>query len=147
MSQAFLVGLVCSFALLSSRLLAREKVVAQEDAAAAPKRIQPGARPDGRIQLPTQWSLRPVGKQVPLGDFPVNIAVHPKQEHAAILHAGYGEHEVIVVDLENERIVSRVTVPQAFYGITFDHAGEQLFVSGGEHEVVHRFRYQDGFLS
>ncbi|MBI4324802.1 MAG: hypothetical protein HY674_06005, partial [Chloroflexi bacterium] len=36
----------------------------------------PGARPDGSVRLPNQWSLRPVGRQVLLGDFPVNIAVH-----------------------------------------------------------------------
>ncbi len=29
------------------------------------------------VLLPNQWSLRPAGRQVPLGDFPVNIAMHP----------------------------------------------------------------------
>ena len=37
----------------------------------------PGQRPDGSVLLPNQWSLHPVGKQVILGDFPVNVAVHP----------------------------------------------------------------------
>jgi effector-binding domain-containing protein len=41
--------------------------------------------------------LRPAGKQVPLGDFPVNIALHPSGKYAAILHAGYGAHEVVTV--------------------------------------------------
>jgi DNA-binding beta-propeller fold protein YncE len=112
-----------------------------------PSRVLPGTLPDGRVQLPTQWLLKPVGKQVLLGDFPVNIAVHPKQDYAAILHAGFGEHEVAIVDLKKDKVVSRVSLPQAFYGVAWDPAGERLFASGGEHEVVHRFKFKDGYLS
>lgn len=128
-----MVGLLA----LSSLALAQEK----------PERVLPGMRPDGKVQLPTQWSLKPVGKQVALGDFPVNICVHPGGDYAAILHAGYGEHEVVVVDLKKDKVVSRATIPQAFYGIVFDAKGTQLFVSGGEHEVVHRFDFKNGYLS
>ena len=38
----------------------------------------PGQRADGSVLLPNQWSLRPVGQQIELGDFPINIAVHPQ---------------------------------------------------------------------
>ena len=109
--------------------------------------VLPGMRPDGKVQLPTQWSLKPVGKQVSLGDFPVNIAVHPSGDYAAILHAGFGDHEVVVVDLTKDKVLSRVSLPQTFYGVTFNREGTQLFASGGEHEVVHRFAFEDGFLS
>ena len=47
-----------------------------------------------------QWSLRPAGKQVSLGDFPVNIAVHPGGRYAAVMHSGYGPHEIIIVDIK-----------------------------------------------
>src|SRR3954466_9111531 len=53
----------------------------------------PGSAPTGETLLPNGWSLRASGKQVKLGDFPVNIALHPKLPMAAVLHAGYGEHE------------------------------------------------------
>ncbi|MFM8358085.1 MAG: hypothetical protein ACKOET_05970, partial [Verrucomicrobiota bacterium] len=36
----------------------------------------PGIRRDGSILLPNQWSLRPAGKHLPVGDFPVHLAVH-----------------------------------------------------------------------
>src|SRR5215470_9469343 len=58
----------------------------------------PGKRADGSVQLPNQWSLQPAGRQIELGDFPVNIAVHPSGEWLAVLHAGYGEHEIQIVD-------------------------------------------------
>ena len=56
----------------------------------------PGARPDGSVLLPNQWSLRPVGRQVELGDFPINVAVHPGGRFAAVLHSGDSSHEIMV---------------------------------------------------
>jgi len=116
-------------------------------AAERPRRLLPGMQAGGQIALPNQWSLEPAGKQIKLGDFPVNVALHPSGPWAAVLHAGYGEHEVVVVDLGNQRVVSRVTLPQAFQGLCFDPAGARLFVSGGEWEIVHQFAFKDGYLS
>src|SRR5271165_6596414 len=70
---------------------------------APPKAELPGPRPDGSVLLPNQWSLRPAGRQVPLGDFPVNIAVHPGGAFAAVMHSGHGRHEIVVVDLHAAR--------------------------------------------
>ena len=109
----------------------------------------PGARGDGSVVLPNQWSLRPVGRQVALGDFPVNIAVSPNGRFAAILHSGNSENEIIVVDLKTNSlgIVSRASVEESFYGLVFTSDGKQLFCSGAGDEVVHRFAFADGYLS
>src|SRR5215212_9291848 len=64
----------------------------------------PGARSDGSVMLPNLWSLRPVGRQIALGDFPVNIAVSPNGRVAAVLHSGNSENEIIVVDLKTNSI-------------------------------------------
>ena len=111
----------------------------------APRRL-PGMQPGGSVLLPTQWSLKPAGEQIVLGDFPVNIAIHPKGKWAAVLHAGYREHEILVVDLEAGQVASRVTIPQAFYGLAFDPSGARLFASGAEDDSVHSFRFEDGYL-
>src|SRR5262245_43058027 len=89
-----------------------------------------GLAADGLIVLTNQWSLSPAGKHLELGDFPVNIALHPKLDVAAVLHSGQGRHEVITVDLENWSIVARVIVPQSFYGLCFSPDGGRLFASG-----------------
>ena len=88
---------------------------------ATPPRILPGVLASGAIQLPNQWSLRPAGRQVTLGDFPVNIAVHPTGRWLAVLHAGYGTHEVTIFDTDKSRqkIVCRVILDQAFCGLAF----------------------------
>ena len=91
------------------------------------------ARPGGRLEV---------------GDFPVNIAIHPTGEFAAVLCAGYREHEVMIVDLnpDRPRVLSRVQIDQAFYGLGFSTDGKQLFASGGEFEVVHVFDFDRGYL-
>lgn len=106
----------------------------------------PGYQANGQVLLPTQWSLQPAGKQIKLGDFPVNIALHPSGRWAAVLHAGFQEHEIQIVDLSEEKVLSAVTLPQAFYGLCFDAKGEQLFASGGEYRRVHRYRFENGYL-
>ena len=112
----------------------------------APRRL-PGQRPDGSVLLPNGWSLRPVGQQVELADFPVNIAVHPEGRFAAVLHCGYSAHEILVVDIPLAKVVSRTGVREAFYGLEFSRDGRQLFCSGAGDEVVRVFRFQEGALN
>lgn len=106
----------------------------------------PGRQPDGSVLLPNQWSLRPVGVQVELGDCSVNIAVHPTGAYAAVLHAGFSRHEIIVVDVRWQRVVSRTKLNETFYGIQFSKDGKHLYCSGAGDEVVHDFRFDHGHL-
>ncbi len=131
-------------AVCSPHLRAEE---AQEPSPAAQPRQLPGAQQGGSVLLPNQWSLNPAGKQIKLGDFPVQIAVHPTEAYAAVLHAGYGEHEIAIIDLKRQRVASRVGLHQAFYGVCFDPQGQRLFASGAEDEVVHQFDFAEGLLN
>jgi len=112
------------------------------------ERTFPGLRNDGFVQLPNQWRLKPAGRQLELGDYPVNIAIHPRGQFAAVLHCGFKEHEVVIVNLnpKQTKIISRVSVDQAFYGMTWSPDGKQLYASGGEFEVVHVFDFEQGYL-
>ena len=107
----------------------------------------PGQRPDGSVLLPNQWSLRPMGRQIELGDFPVNIAVHPQGRYVAVLHSGYSHHGIMVVDLVTEKVVTNAPLEEAFYGIAFSRDGSLLFCSGASEELVHSFHFKDGLLS
>jgi DNA-binding beta-propeller fold protein YncE len=107
----------------------------------------PGPRPDGSVLLPNQWSLRPAGRQVALGDFPVNVAIHPAGKYAAVLHCGYGQHEIVIVDLDSATIAGRTKLNESFYGLLFSGDGGKLYCSGAGDEVVHVFDFKDGKLS
>jgi hypothetical protein len=65
----------------------------------------PGVQASGAVLLPNQWYLRPAGKQVSLGDFPVNIAVHPSGNFAAVLHCGWGPHEIRMVAIPSGDVI------------------------------------------
>ncbi|MBY0458927.1 MAG: hypothetical protein K2V38_16435, partial [Gemmataceae bacterium] len=112
-------------------------------------RVLPGLRKDGFVQLPNQWSLKPAGRHVETGDFPVNIAIHPTGEFVAVLCAGFGAHEIVIVDTNAQRtqVISRVQVRQAFYGLTWSTDGKHIFASGGEDELVHVFDFDKGYLT
>jgi DNA-binding beta-propeller fold protein YncE len=108
----------------------------------------PGLMPDGEIVLHNQWSLRPAGRHTEVGDFPVNIAIHPSGKFAAVLHCGQSTHEVVIVKLSSRSVIARVIVPQAFYGLCFQPDGQRLFASGGEYDVVHVWNVDaEGLLS
>jgi YVTN family beta-propeller protein len=111
-----------------------------------PPTLWPGPQPDGSVLLPNQWSLRPAGSQVELGDFPVNIAMHPSGRFAALLHCGYSRHEIAVVELGSDSVLSRTPLPEAFYGIAFSADGKKLACSGASGEVIHIFSFADGKL-
>ncbi|HEV3083623.1 MAG TPA: bifunctional YncE family protein/alkaline phosphatase family protein [Gemmataceae bacterium] len=127
---------------------ARAQEAPRKDSSSKQLRL-PGAQPEGTILLHNQWSLKPAGKQLELGDFPVNSALHPSGKWLAVLHAGHGEHEIVIVDLSGSRqkIRSRVTVDQTFYGLCFSADGKHLYASGGEFEIVHAFAFGEGLLS
>ena len=114
--------------------------------AKAPPKL-PGPQPGGETLLPMQWSLKPAGSQLIVGDFPVNIVLHPHEPFAAVMHSGYGEHEIVIVDLKTRKIASRTKIPQGFYGLCFDPEGKRLFASGGETQFVHQFSFSAGTLA
>lgn len=104
----------------------------------------PGVKVDGSILLPNQWSLRPSGRQVPLGDFPVNLAIHPSGKFVVALHAGDSAHELISVGLPNGQVIARAQLPETFYGVAFSPDGHRVYASGAGAEVVHEFAFEDG---
>ena len=146
---AMILITVCGGLAVALSTRAREARPRQDELKAQAPRVLPGIQPGGKVQLPNQWSLQPAGKHLLVGDFPVNMTLHPGGEFLAILHAGYSEHEIIVLDLRNkrQRIACRVPLEQTFYGICFSPDGKTLFANGAEFEVVHLFAFADGLLS
>lgn len=108
-------------------------------AAAEAPALWPGRQADGSMLLPNQWSLRPVGTQIPLGDFPVNIALSPDGKYAAVLHCGYGRHEIIMVNLAAGKVADRMSLRESFYGLAFSSTGRELFCSGASGEMIYSF--------
>ena len=110
------------------------------------KATWPGLTAAGSVLLPNGWSVKPAGKQERLGDFPVTISAHPSEPILAILHAGYGEHEVVTLDASGN-LIARVILPETFQGLVWSADGKHLYVGGGFDDVVYRFDHAAGLLS
>lgn len=106
----------------------------------------PGLQPNNQVLLPNGWSLTPQGEQIQMGDFPVHIEIDPSGDFAAVLHCGYGDHEIRMVAIKQNQVVSTAKVDQSFFGMAFSSDGSQLAVSGGEDERVYLFSHSEGYL-
>ncbi len=120
---------------------------AKADESERPRPEWPGLTKNGSVLLPNGWSLKPAGKQSKLGDFPVLAAVHPTEPILAVLHAGYGEHEVVTVNMANGKVIGRVSFPETFSGLVWSKDGKNLYAGGGWDDVVYKFDHDGGLLS
>ncbi len=140
--------LQASWAWLGVAILAVATVAVADDPATTPKDATwPGMTRAGSVLLPNGWSLKPAGRQVVLGDFPVLIAENPATPVLAILHAGYGEHEILTLDARTSKILGRVTLPYSFSGLVWSGDGTKLYAGGGFDDILYGFDHKDGLLS
>ena len=107
----------------------------------------PGMNSSGTVLLPNQWRLDPAGDQVAVGDFPVNIALHPGGKFAAVLNCGYGRQQIVIVDYRKGDVISTVDVNESFQGVAFSADGNTLFCSGAGDERIDSYQFRQGFLS
>lgn len=105
-----------------------------------------GLNPSGFIQLPNQWSLKPAGKSLPLGDFPAAVVASPDRKYAAVLHCGFSQHEVRIMDVEHEKEISSAPQKNMWIGAAWSPDGKTLYVSGGANDVLIKYPVNKGKL-
>ena len=96
-----------------------------------------------RITLPNGWSLNPAGKQLPLGDLPLNIAVTRDHRYAAVTNNGQSTQSVQLIRLGDQVTVDTYIVGKSWLGLVFSNDGQNLYVSGGNDNWVLRFAIRD----
>ncbi|MGA2405303.1 MAG: beta-propeller fold lactonase family protein [Bacteroidales bacterium] len=100
-----------------------------------------------RVSLPNGWKLSPVGKLLPLGDLPLNIAVSPSKKLAAITNNGESDQTIQLVDIEREVILDSIIIGKAWLGLTFSGDGKYLYASGGNDNIIIRYAIRNNHLS
>jgi YVTN family beta-propeller protein len=85
----------------------------------------------GKVVLPNGWSLTSVGRNFPLGDLPLNIAVSKSGKKMAVTNNGQSVHSVQLIDPAAEKILDNAVVPKAWYGLTFSGDEKKLYAAGG----------------
>src|SRR5450759_505642 len=99
------------------------------------------------VLLPNGWRLTPVGKLLPLGDLPLNIAVSPSKKLAAITNNGESDQTIQLVDIEREIILDSIIIRKAWLGLTFSDDGNFLYASGGNDNRIIRYAIRNNHLS
>jgi DNA-binding beta-propeller fold protein YncE len=100
-----------------------------------------------RISLPNGWSLTPVGKILPLGDLPLNIAVSPSKKMTAVTNNGQSDQTIQLIDIDRQVIIDSIEIGKAWLGLTFSANGKYLYASGGNDNMIMRYSIIDRHLA
>jgi YVTN family beta-propeller protein len=92
-----------------------------------------------RVKLPNGWSLTPVGKSLPLGDLPLNIAVSKNHRYAAVTNNGQSTQTIQLLDAKNDKELDKVVIGKAWGGLVFSADEKDLYVSGGDNNWIVRY--------
>ena len=103
----------------------------------------PGTLNDGSVLLPNHYLLTPAGKQIPVGDLPLNMIVSPDGKYLAVTNNGYSEQFVSIIDIARQKQVQTLPVRASFFGLDFSADGKKLFVSGGGKDEIYVFTRKD----
>jgi YVTN family beta-propeller protein len=89
-----------------------------------------------RITLPNGWSLTPVGKSLPLGDLPLNIAVSKSGKYMTVTNNGQSTQSIQLFDAKKEQQLDEIKIAKAWYGLKFSADEKRLYVSGGNDNLI-----------
>jgi len=92
-----------------------------------------------RIMLPNGWSLSPAGRSIELGDLPLNIAVSKSEKLIAVSNNGQSIQTIQLIDPKTEKVLDKVEIPKAFYGLKFSGDNRFLYASGGNDNWILKY--------
>ena len=100
-----------------------------------------------RVTLPNGWKLTPVGKLLPLGDLPLNIAISPSEKIAAVTNNGQSIQSIQLIDVEKQVILDSIVIGKSWLGLTFSADGKYLYASGGNDNIILRYSIINNHLA
>ena len=92
-----------------------------------------------RIGLPNGWSLTPVGKSLPLGDLPLNMAVSPSKKLVAVTNNGQSVHSLQLIDAVTDKVLVTTEIKKGWYGLKFSADEKFLYASGGHDNWILKY--------
>ena len=99
-----------------------------------------------RVMLPNGWGLTPVGKSLPLGDLPLNIAVSPSRKLMAVTNNGQSVQSIQLIDARKEKVLDAAVIPKSWYGLKFSADNKYLYASGGNDNRILKYKVQKNKL-
>ena len=95
-------------------------------------------------RLPTGVRLNPVGASYDVGSLPLSMFPSPDGKSLVLILSGYDQQGAQVIDRATGKVLQTLAQPAAFVGGAFSKDGRELFVSGGDRDIVYRYGWEDG---
>ena len=99
-----------------------------------------------RVSLTNGWKLSPVGKMLPVGDLPLNIAVAHSGKMLAVTNNGQSDQSIHLIDAEKMVALDSVMIAKGWLGLTFSKDEKYLYASGGNDNWVMKYQLKNGKL-
>ena len=99
-----------------------------------------------RIHLPNGWGITPVGRSLPLGDLPLNMAVSPFGKMLAVTNNGQSDQSIQLIDVDSRTVLDSLPVGKAWIGLAFSEDGKTLYASGGNDNWILKLNISNGRL-
>ena len=131
----------CAATLIAAGLVAAGMLAA--DLSAQPK---VGRQTDASVILPTGQRITPSGTQVVVNSMPIAAEASADGKHLLVLQTGYETPSVSVLDTLDKSLGDEVELPDAWLGLTFNKAGDRVYVSGGARQSVWELSFRSGTL-
>ena len=100
-----------------------------------------------RVSLPNGWHLTPAGKNIRLGDLPLNIAVSPSKKLAAVTNNGESTQNIHLIDIKRGIVIDSLETGKSWLGLSFSDNGKYLYASGGNDNIIIRYAVKKKKLS
>ncbi|MCP5114458.1 MAG: hypothetical protein GY953_26820, partial [bacterium] len=97
----------------------------------SPEFARPGPAPNGGDLLHTGWTLKPAGREVKLGPFPMSAELSPSGKFLLVMDSGPDKPSIRVLETKTFREIQRLELDGAWLGMDFTVAGNLVYVSGG----------------
>jgi YVTN family beta-propeller protein len=89
--------------------------------------------------LPNGWTLSPIGKQLPLGDLPLNIVVSADKSMLAVTNNGQSYQSIQLFDTKADTQLAIINVEKSWYGLAFTSDNNFLYASGGNDNRILKY--------
>jgi hypothetical protein len=99
-----------------------------------------------RVALPNGWKLTPVGKILPLGDLPLNMAISPSKKYLAVTNNGQSDQMIQILYVVSMKVIDSVMMAKSWVGLAFSDDEKFLYASGGHDNWIVRFAMDKGRL-
>lgn len=106
----------------------------------------PGHQKGNTILLPNGWKIAPAGKHVQLDDLPMEMVESADGRYLIVTNNGYSKPILSIIDLQHLYIKDRVSIENAWLGLSWNPSGNKLYASMGGNNAIAVYDFKQGKL-